>query len=76
MSDSLKSLFNHADGKMKVSLGIFISCILLFIVSWMIMLGIGGGIAIATGVVLALVSLIFGIITGIAVGCVYVDWMG
>lgn len=72
---TLSSLLNQDDGKMKASLFVLGGCILLFIFSWVLMLGIGGGIAFAAGVVLVLISLGFGIITAVAVGCMYVDWI-
>ena len=73
--NGITSLLNHEDGKMKVSAMLFVGCILVQCLSWMLMLGIGGGVMIAIGVIIALISLIFGIITGFGLCLLYMDWV-
>ena len=72
---SLNSLLDHEKGKMRTSLAILAACIGVFLISWLIILGIGGAIGIAIGVSLALISLIFGIISGSAVCLGFIDWI-
>ena len=73
--DSFNSFLDHEKGKMKVALSILGGCIGVFLISWIIILGIGGPVGIAIGVTLALISLIFGILSGAAVCLGFVDWI-
>jgi hypothetical protein len=73
--DAFQSLLNHGEGKMKVSLSMFLVSLFVSILSWFILFGIGGAAGVAIGLTLAFVSIISTFVFGFTVAILYISWL-
>ena len=73
--ESFKSLMSYGEGKVKTTVIIFFSSLLVFLFSLIVGFGFGGAVGIALGVALGIISGILTVVFGLISVLCYIDWL-
>lgn len=69
------NFLNYGEGKAKLTVSVFFSCLVAFLLGLFIIFGMGGAVGVAIGVAIAIIGLLLTVIFGGLSVILYMSWI-